>query len=176
MKFIKTHWLMTSTIILSLIVVFSFTPLIAQDKIKIAGKGTFTYIDRPIFEFDDTEGHAIFISNWEGVNFSKGDNKFMDGADVVFISYGDYIKGNGPFWGYIKMSLNGEVTYSKFEGKTTTKLSPNGKPITTFKGTITFTKGTGQYKGIQGSSTFDNKMISNRIMVTEWEGKYFIKK
>jgi hypothetical protein len=148
----------------------------AQEKIKISGKGIYAYTMRPMVEFDDVEGHAIFVSKWEGMNWSKGEHKFMDQAEVHFISYGDYIKGNGPFWGYIKMSQGGDVIYSKFKGKTTTTLSPEGKPITIFEGTINFVRGTGQYEGIQGSGTFKNKMISSTIQMSEWEGEYFIKK
>lgn len=176
MGYIKTQRWIVLIIILSFVVLFSFTSLMAQDKMNFAGQITSTYVDRPVLKFDDTEGHIIFISKWEGVNVSKGDNKFMDGADVSFVTYGDYIKGNGPFWGYAKLSLNEEEVYSKIEGKATTKLSPKGKPITTFKGTLTFTKGTGQFKGIQGTVTYENRMISKRIMVSELEGYYFIKK
>ena len=64
----------------------------------------------------------------------------------------------------------------KAEGKTTTILSPEGKPITTFEGIISFIKGTGKYKNIQGSGTYKGKLVSSVIIVNEWEGEYFIKK
>lgn len=164
-------------LLFSLVLLFALcTSSMAQEKTKISGKGTFAFTQRPMIEFDDVEGHVIFISTWEGVNWNTGEHKFMDGAEVHFISYGDYIKGNGPFWGYLKMSQNGDTAYSKFKGKTATTLSPQGKPITTMEGEIEFVRGTGQYKGIQGHSTFKNKMISSMIMTSEWEGDYFIKK
>jgi len=175
MQIIRKKRMMGLLICLALIFVLSVSTSLAQEKIKITGKGTYTYTDRPAFKFDDTEDHIIFISRWEGVNFSTGENKFMDGAEVVFISYGDYVKGNGPFWGYIKMSLNGDVIFSKFKGKTTTAPSPKGKPITVFEGVISFTKGTGQFANIQGGSSFKNTMISRTIMVSQWAGEYFIK-
>jgi hypothetical protein len=148
----------------------------AQEMIKFSGKGTYAYTERPTIAFDDVEGHMILISKWEGMNWSTGEHKFMDGAEVSFIVYADYIKGNGPFWGYIKMSQNGDVVYSKLKGKTTTALSPKGKPIMTFEGGIEMVRGTGQYIGIQGSMKFKNRMISSTIMMGEWEGEYYIKK
>jgi hypothetical protein len=148
----------------------------AQEKMKISGKGTYAYTERPALTFDDVEGHLILISKWEGMNWSTGENKFMDRAEVSFISYADYIKGSGPFWGYIKMSQNGDVVYSKFKGKSTTTLSPKGKPIMILEAEIEIIRGTGQYLGIQGSMKSKNQMISNTIQMSEWEGEYFIKK
>jgi len=148
----------------------------AQESIKISGKGTYAWTERPTLGFDDVEGHMILISKWEGMNWSTGEHKFMDQAEVSFISYADYIKGNGPFWGYIKMSQNGDVVYSKFKGKATTALTPKGKPIMTFEGEIEILRGTGQYVGIQGHMKFKNKMISSTIQMSQWEGEYYIKK
>jgi len=148
----------------------------AQEKIKISGKGTYAYTERPTMAFDDVEGHMILMSKWEGMNWSTGEHKFMDRAVVSFISYADYIKGNGPFWGYIKMSQDGDAIYSKFKGKATTTLSPKGKPIMTFESEIEIVRGTGQYTGIQGSMKSKNQMISSTIQMAEWEGEYSIKK
>jgi hypothetical protein len=148
----------------------------AQETIKVSGKGTYAWTERPTLEFDDVEGHMILISKWEGMNWSTGEHKFMDRAEVSYISYADYIKGSGPFWGYIKMSQNGDVVYSKFKGKSTTVLSPKGKPIMTLEGEIEIVRGTGQYIGIQGHMKFKNQMISSTIMMSEWEGEYSIKK
>ena len=148
----------------------------AQEKIKISGKGTYAALQRMSLAFDDVEGRDVFISEWEGVNWSTGEHKFMDGAEVHYVTHGDYIKGNGPFWGYIKMIHNGDTAYSKFKGMAVTTLSPLGKPITTFEGEIEGVRGTGQYEGFQGRLTFKNKMISSAIMTSEWEGWYSIKK
>ena len=164
-------------LLFSLVLIFGLcVSSTAQEKIKISGKGTYAYTERPAITFDDVEGHLILISKWEGMNWSTGEDKFMDRAEVSFISYADYIKGSGPFWGYIKMSQNGDVVYSKFKGKSTTTLSPKGKPIMILEGEIEIVRGTGQYMGIQGSMKFKNQMISNTIMMSEWGGEYYIKK
>ncbi len=83
----------------------------------------------------------------------------MCGAEYVYVAFGDYVMGNGPYVTYSKMSLNGDVVFTTAKGKTTTTLSPKGKPVTTVKGTLKFTKGTGQYEGIQGEGTYEGKLI-----------------
>jgi hypothetical protein len=72
------------------------------------------------------------------------------------------------------MSLNDDEVYSRSEGKTTTTLSPEGKPVTTFEGTTTLIKGTGKYENIQGTNIYKGKLVSSVIMVIEWKGEYFI--
>jgi len=164
-------------LLFSLVLIFGLcASSTAQEKIKVSGKGTYAYTERPAITFDDVEGHMILLSKWEGMNWSTGEQKFMDRAEVSFIVYADYIKGSGPFWGYIKMSQNGDVVYSTFKGKAITTLSPKGKPIMTFEGEIEMVRGTGQYMGIQGGMKFKNQMISNTIMMGEWGGEYYIKK
>ena len=152
----------------------SYSP--AQDTVKISGKVTAAAVERPTVEFDDAEGHMIFVSKWEGVNVSTDEDKFMDGAKVVIVSCGDYVKGNGPFWGYVKMSLNGDVVFSKLKGNTTTTLDQKGRPVTEFEGGMKFVKGTGEYENIQGNGTFKSKMIATTMQKSKWEGEYFIEK
>ena len=160
----------------ALIFVLSVSSLVAQQTFKIAGKTTAAYLVREEVEVGDTEGHILYLTNNKGFNESTGEHKFMDGAEVVWCAIADYIKGNGSHTTYTTMSLNDNAVYSKAKGKTTTTLSPEGKPVTTFEGTITFVEGTGKYKNIQGSCTYKGKLVSGVIIVNEWEGEYFIKK
>lgn len=163
---------------ISLVLIFGLcvSSLMAQQKFKIAGKITAAYTVREVVEVGDTEGHALYLLKHEGFNESTGEHKFMDGAETVWFGIADYIKGNGSHTVYTKLSLNDNVVYAKAEGKTTTILSPEGKPVTTFEGSFTFTKGTGKYKNIQGSGTYKGKLVSSVIIVNEWEVEYFIKK
>ena len=175
MKIFKSNrWmglLISLVFIFSLCVAFST----AQEKMKTAGKATITYTVQETIDVDDTEGHVLLISKIEGTNVSTGEHKFMDGAKVVVMGFGDYVKGNGPHLTYLKMSLNGDVVFAKGKGKTKTTLSPEGKPISTLEGTATYTKGEGKYKNIQGGYTYKAKRISSTEIVVEMEGKYFIK-
>ncbi len=166
-----------TVLFISLVLIFGLcvSSLMAQQKFKIAGKTTAAYTVREVVEVSDTEGHSLYLLKTEGFNESTGEHKFMDGAETVWFGMADYIKGNGSHTVYTKMSLNDNVVYAKAEGKTTTILSPEGKPVTTFEGSLTFTKGTGKYKNIQGSCTYKGKLVSSVIIVNEWEGEYFIK-
>jgi len=175
MRILTSKRLMVPFISLALIFGLCVSSLMAQKKFKIAGKITAAYTVREVVEVGDTEGHSLYLLKNEGFNESTGEHKFMDGAEVVWFGIADYIQGNGAHTVYTKMSLNDNVVYAKAEGKTTTILSPEGKPVTTFEGTMSFTKGTGKYKNIQGSSTYKGKLVSSVIIVNEWEGEYFIK-
>jgi len=175
MRILTSQRIMVLFISLALICGLCVSSLMAQQKFKIAGKATAAYTVREVVEVGDTEGHSLYLLKNEGFNESTGEHKFMDGAEVVWFAISDYIKGNGPHTVYLKMSLNDDVVCAKAEGKTTTILSPEGKPVTTFEGSFTFTKGTGKYKNIQGSCTYKGKLASSVIIINEWEGEYFIK-
>ena len=176
MKICKSKPWIAGAFGLALAFAFCVSYSAAQQKITISGKVTTAVTIRHEIPWDDADGHSIFALKSEGVNSSTGKDKFMDGAEYAYVSYNDYIKGNGPHVSYSKMILNGDTVFSKAEGKTKTVLSPKGKPIITIEGTITFNKGTGVYEGIQGSGTYKGKYISSNLMVIEWEGEYFIKK
>lgn len=176
MKICKSKPWMVAAFSLALIIVFCVTYSTAQQKTTISGKVTTASTVRYEIPSDDTDGHSILVIRSEGVNLSTGIDKFMDGAEYSYVSYHDYIKGNGPHVSYAKMTLNGDTVFSKAEGKTKTTISPKGKPIITIEGTVTFTKGTGVYEGIQGSGSYKGKYISSNIMVIEWQGEYVIKK
>ncbi len=166
-----------TVLFISLVLIFGLcvSSLMAQQKFKIAGKTTAAYTVREVVEVGDIEGHSLYLLKNEGFNESTGEHKFMDGAEADWFGIADYIKGNGSHTVYTKLSLNDNVVYAKAEGKTTTILSPEGKPVTTFEGSFNFTKGTGKYKNIQGSCTYKGKLVSSVIIVNEWEGEYFIK-
>ena len=161
---------------LAFIFALGVTTSIAQQKTKIAGKMTLTYTKQDTINVGDTEGHIISLCEYEGTNVSTGKDKFMDGAQDFGMGFIDLIMGNGTFQGYAKLSLNGDVVFWKEQGKIATALSPKGKPVITFEGSFTYTKGTGKYENIQGSGTYKGKYISKTITIVEWEGVYFIKK
>jgi len=161
---------------LVLIFILGVTTSIAQQKIKIAGKMTLAQTKLVTINVGDIEGHMIYLKEYEGINVSTGRKKFMDSALVVGMGFGDVVMGNGTLQGYQKISLNGDVVFWKYQGKVSTTLSPEGKHVTTFEGSYTFTKGKGKYENIQGSVTIKGKPISRTIFIFEWEGEYFIKK
>ena len=163
--------------LITIILVFSLGALeaIAQQMTKISGKMTCSYTDRQAFESGYTEGHSISLSESEGTNVSTGENVFMDGAQVVNLSFSDLVKGNGPHQGYVKLIKKDDAVFIKWQGKITTVISDEGTPLTKFDGTYSYIKGSGKFSNIQGGGTFQGKFISKNIYTVEWEGEYSVK-
>lgn len=165
-----------ASICIVVILAFCVTPLMAQKMTAISGKMTLAATTQEAVEIGDTEGHVVGFSVYEGTNFNTGTNKFMDGAHTVHTVHNDIIKGNGFHQSYVKLSAEDDATFAKCEGTTTTVLSENGTPVTTFEGTFTYIGGTGTYENIHGAGTYKGKYISKNIYVVMWEGEYAIKK
>ncbi len=159
---------------IALICVFAVMPSMAQEKIKIAGKMTNTTTESHMINIADMEDHIINISISEGINVSTGEKSFMDSSSVVNYNSSDLIKGNGMHHGYIILSNEADTVIAKWKGKVTTTISSDNKPIITFEGTFTYTKGKGSFEKIQGNGTYKGKYISEKEYITEWEGEYFI--
>ncbi|GAJ05061.1 unnamed protein product, partial [marine sediment metagenome] len=162
---------------ISLFLIFALgvTTSIAQQKTKIAGKIAAALTTHSRINVGDTEGHIIFLEEYEGTNVSTGKEKFMDGVQDVTRGFGDLVMGNGTIQVYGKLSLNGDTVFYKFQGKIAPTLSPEGKPVNGFELSFTYTKGTGKYENIQGSGTYKG-FTSWGTLIGEWEGEYFIKK
>ena len=121
---------------------------------------------------DDTKGHHLALVEIQAVDVVTGDH-------FVGKSLSDGIMGGtGTAKGYLKViDKDGDVRFIKHEGKLTTTLSPEDKPIgITTEGTFSFTKGTGKWENIHGGGTWKGKFITLEILTYDWEGEYFIKK
>jgi hypothetical protein len=145
-------------------------------KFKISGKTTNAYNKMERINADDVDGHMVSLLVAEGVNVSTGNTAFMDGAQVVTIATSDMVNFNGTFQGYTKFMKKGDTTFSKVEGKVTGTPTAEGNLVVLLEGTITFSKGTGQFENIQGSSSFKGRYLTNILYIIEWEGEYWINK
>lgn len=170
MQMLKSKKLTLLLISLASIFIFGLTGSLAQEKTKMSGKIFVVNIKYEVIKLDDVEGHVLVEHGWKGVDVVAGSLLFMSG-------HSDYVKGNGPHRTYSKVVYpDGDIIFIKAEGRTTTTLSPEGKPVTTIKGTLSFIRGTGKFENIQGSGTYKGKVIGPGILTYEWEGEYFIKK
>lgn len=149
---------------------------LAQQKIEVGGKMACTITDEKQFNVGDAEGHTLMLHQSTGENKSTGAGAYMDSASVVNDAIGDLVKGNGPQFGYIMFAKGPDTTYAKWEHETTTIISPEGKPLTKFKGTFHFTAGTGQYKGIDGGGGFTGEFTSATAYAVTWQGQYALQK
>ena len=60
---------------------------------------------------------------------------------------------------------------TRWQGKVTTTLGPDQKPITRFEGTWSKLKGTGQYEGVTGAGSYRGRMTSPTDYTVEWNGE-----
>jgi hypothetical protein len=148
----------------------------AQKMTEISGKFTLAATWQETVEIGDTEDHTVGFSVFEGANFNTGKNEFMDGAHIVNTAHNDIVKGNGSHQTYVKMSAGGDAVFAKSEGNTTTVLSEDGTPVTTFEGTFTYIGGKGAYENIYGGGTYKGKFITKNIYVVMWQAEYALKK
>ncbi len=168
MQMLNTKRLMLLLISLAAILALGVETSLAQEKTKISGKRYGVTMKTEVIQVDDTEGHVLLLTE------SRGVDVVMDGR---FISRGfsDYVKGNGIHRGYSKtIDPEGDVAFATYEGKTTTTLSPEGKPITTIEGTFSFTRGTGKWENVHGGGNYKGKVIGEEIYTYDWEGEYYI--
>ena len=169
MQTLKSKKLMLLLISLSAIFFFGVTTSFAQEKIKFNGKRFGTGTSESI-KLDDTEGHTLGMGTSKGVDV-------VTSAIFISNSTSDLVKGNGTHQGYTKtMYKNGDISFSKFQGKVSTTMSPKGIPLVTFEGTWSLTKGVGKWENAQGNGTYKGKFVGPGIFTYDWEGEYSIKK
>ena len=176
MRMITTKRALPLLIGLALVFAFAVTTSVAQEATKIAGTMKATYTKQDTINVGDIEGHKLALAESKGNTVCTSKHKFMDGAQVTNMFTSDLVKGNGPHKGYMEFVKNGDVAFAQWKGNVTTTLSAEGSPITTFKGTYTYTKGTGRFENIQGNGTYKGEFISKTEYIVEWEGEYWIKK
>jgi hypothetical protein len=169
MQSLKSKRLVLLLISLAAIFAFGITTSLAQEKIKIKGKRVGTSESKPI-EVDDIEGHILSTGIAKGVDVVNNE---------IFISWStaDLVKGNGTHQGYGKgIDKDGNVYFNTFQGKISTTMSPQGRPLVTFEGTWSLVRGTGKWENAQGSGSYKGRFIGPGIFTYDWEGEYFIKK
>ncbi len=155
---------------LLLIPVLAVSP--RAERTKISGTANLAYANNQVANVGDVDGHILMLGEAKGSNRNTGQADYMNGAEVSNVETADLIRGNGPDQGYITFSKNGESTVAKWSGNVTTTLSPENTPMTTFAGTWTFVKGTGQYQGIKGSGTYKGRFTSQTTSIVDWQGEY----
>ena len=170
MQIFKSKRSMLILVTLASIIAFGVTTALAQEKVKVKRKAFGIKVKSEKFQIDDTEGHFLVLSEFKGVT-----------ADGEFTRYqtstGDLIKGNGPINGYAKyVDKVGNTYISKYQAVLSTTKSPEGKPISTFKGTYSYINGTGKFENIEGGGTFKGRFIGKGIYTMDAEGEYVIKK
>jgi hypothetical protein len=171
MQIFKSKLLLILTT-LAFILAFSVTTSTAQEKVKISAKSTGVMTKIEQMEPDDTEGHTMTSSVAKGAGMGSS-----GGHTFISHSVSDLVKGNGTHHGYYKATdKDGHHYFTKFQGKVTTTISPEGRPIVKFGGPWSFTKGTGKWENVQGGGTYKGMFIGQEIYTVITEGEYSINK
>lgn len=139
--------------------------------VKIAGTFTMRYVTQEKLSIPDGAGHVLLLTDARGTNRNSGPGDFMAGAQVAIREILDLAQGNGSSQGYVTLWQGADSTVVKINGKVTTTMSPDGSPRTTFTGSWTEVRGTGQYAGIQGGGTYRGAFSSPTDFTVDWTGQ-----
>ena len=150
--------------------------LYAEQPTRISGKITAEITRQDSVVIDDTPGHTMYLSVSDGTNSGAEEEGFMAGAMIHNVSFTDVVQGNGVHRGYLKFTKDGSSTFASWEGKVTTTLAADSTLILSHEGTFSYTGGTGRFEKIQGGGTYSGRFTATGSYVTEWQGKYSLKK
>ena len=167
MKLLKQKRTLVILISLSLVFALGVVTSLAQEKIKLKDRRYWFVTKVEVIKVDDVEGHIIQILELKGVDVGTGDVAFNKMSM-------DLIKGNGTSQGYTTVTSpdGNNARFFKIQGKSTSSLSPDGKPISMSEGTATLIKGTGKWEGFQGGGTYKAKTIADGISIMDWEYEF----
>ena len=141
---------------------------------RISGHFEQAYVKQEVLPVPQAQGHMIMLTQANGTNKDTNGTGFMDGAQVVIQEIADLNQGNGPHSGYVIQTMsNGDEVVVKINGRISTTLTAEGQPNTSFSGDWKFKSGTGQYKNIKGSGTYQGHFTSEKEYVVDWNGYYF---
>jgi hypothetical protein len=114
---------------------------------------------------------VLLLTQSSGSNRNTGKSAYMDGAQVINREIADLTQGNGPHQGYITEILGADTSVTRWQGKVTTTLGPDQKPVTRFEGSWSKIKGTGHYEGVTGAGSYKGRMTSPTEYTVEWSGE-----
>jgi len=135
----------------------------AQEKMADSRVQVITKVD--LVRLDDVDFHTMATFENKGYNLKTGSWTVNRGTS-------DLIKGNGTARGYTTTHYSdGAVSYSSWEGKTTTMVV-DGKSIATSAGTWQLVSGTGDWRNREMSGTWKAKAVGEGISFVEWEGEW----
>ena len=137
---------------------------------KVGGSFSLKYAEQHPLPVPGSEGHTLLIGRVQGTNRSTGPTRYMEGAAVSNLEFADLTQGNGPHQGYLTMISGADTVLTKWSGKVTTTMSDK-TPMTSFEGTWTKAKGTGQYEGISGAGSYKGRFTSRTEYVVDWKGE-----
>jgi hypothetical protein len=174
MSRIHSRWAVSAAAVFSLMLLLAAMPA-DPGLVKVSGKLTMKYSQQHPLPAGDAAGPVLLANEAKGTNISTGSTEYMDGAQVISIEIADLTQGIGQHQGYITFRKGGDTGLNRWNGRVTTTMTADNKPVTTFEGTWTKIKGTGRYQGATGKGRYKGSMITPNEYVVEWEGELNLK-
>jgi hypothetical protein len=143
-------------------IVASSPPAVAEESGHWEGKGVLVITARTMVKVEDSANHSVGFSEWDGAIFNGEGKSFLDKARYQVASPLDTAGAR-----------SGYKTFSDGDGsKVFAKYTPTEVKPPEFRGTFTFTGGTGRYEGITGDGTYHLVMVSDKAAWDELVGNY----
>lgn len=143
----------------------------SRERLQVSGVFTMTVGQQQVLPVATPADPVLLLTQSSGTNRNTGKSAYMDGAAAISREIADLTQGNGPHQGYITEILGADTTVTRWQGKVTTILGPDQKPITRFEGSWSKFKGTGQYDGVTGAGSYRGRMTSPTEYTVEWSGE-----
>ena len=143
----------------------------ARERLQVSGVFSLKVSQQQALPVASPAEPVLLLTQSSGTNRNTGTSAYMDGAEVINRQIADLTQGNGPHQGYITEILGADTTVTRWQGKVTTTLGPDQKPITRFEGSWSKLKGTGQYDGVTGAGSYRGRMTSPTDYTVEWSGE-----
>ncbi len=158
--------LIVTTAVLFVIGIAMIDGAVAAEKVKYYGTVVTTKWQQ--MEIGDEDGHVIALNESKQVYFNEKTGEKM--TSIAKSTFDFNIKtGQGALKGYgVTNYPNGDKIFRTHEGK------PVGKGH--WKGTYSYTKGTGKYKGVKGGGIWNTYSLAPQISYIKIEGEVEIPK
>jgi hypothetical protein len=154
----------------------------AQEKCKVSegpDVAKSTYTQQHALDIGDVPGHQIRI--YEVHRAYPNDRPNCEGLKRTGSwdrGYSNYIDWNGSTTSFgVVVFENGDKVFTQNVGTSQTTIDPDGTKNSTYTGVMTYTGGTGKYKGIHGlfrvSTKFDPE---KKVNLPQIEGEYWLEK
>ena len=144
---------MFTALAVAILAVFGALSLAGAETIKEKTRSVYHLTKVEAIPVGDVPGHIIAVADARGLTLIENGEVLAFSNKIWF----DVTNGSGPHWAYSVMTYpDGSTRVTKAQGTTTALPSKES----TFKGTVTFIKGTGRLEGIQGGGTYTGKRLA----------------
>ena len=162
---VQLQWARRFVVAFVLAAGFASTSASAEEVGKWRGRAVLVITAYKEVKVADKADHAVSMSEFDGLVFSEGEKPFLDKARYQVV---DLTDTSGLVSGGYKTFTAEDGSQVFAEYKVTGGASPS------YTGTWSFVTGTGKYKGITGSGTFNINFTSDTTAWDVLEGDYKI--